>query len=81
MDHLSDVDREAFPPRRPGFLQVAKTIFFGLLMIGKRATWERGGAGAGMTSAQIVAGAIIGGIAVVVALFVLVRVVLSLASN
>lgn len=56
-------------------------MFFGLLMIGKRSTWEHGGAAAGMTSRQVVAGAIIGGIAVVVALVVLVRVVLSLASN
>lgn len=80
MDPLRDVDREALP-RRPGFLQVAKTIFFGLLMIGKRSTWERGGAGAGMTSGQIVAGAIVGGIAVIAALLVLVRIVLRLASS
>jgi len=53
---------------------VAKTIFFGVLMIGRKATWEKGGDGARMTPAQIVAGAVVGGLVVVGLLFVLVRV-------
>ncbi|MGE5639917.1 MAG: hypothetical protein ACM30H_07465 [Clostridia bacterium] len=61
---------------KAGLLQVAKTIFFGLLMIGRRRTWEEGGEGAHMTPAQLVAGAVIGGILVTGLLVVLVRVVL-----
>ena len=62
-------------------LQVAKTLFFVLLMIGKRKTWEQGGEGARMTPAQIVVGAIIGGIVLIVLLITLVRVVLSVATG
>ena len=60
---------------------MAKTIFFGLLMIGKKETWESGGDGARMTSGQIVAGAIIGGIVLIAALVAIVRVALKLASG
>jgi len=58
-------------------LQVVRTIFFGLLMIGKKETWEDGGDGARMTSWQIVAGAVIGGIVLIAVLLTIVRVVLS----
>ena len=46
-------DEERPPARRPGLLQVAKTMFFGVLMIGKKATWEKGGEGAGWVNAGI----------------------------
>ena len=72
-------DGEKPPPRRAGVLQVAKTMFFGLLMIGKRSTWEQGGEGARMTPGQIVAGAIIGGIVLIAVLLAIVRVALRLA--
>ena len=56
---------------------MVRTIFFGLLMIGKKETWEDGGDGARMTSWQIVAGAVIGGIVLIAVLLTIVRVVLS----
>jgi hypothetical protein len=52
---------------------VAKTIFFGVLMIGRKATWEKGGDGARMTPAQIITGAFIGGLVVIGLLFAIVR--------
>ena len=55
-------------------LAVAKIIFFGLLMIGKKATWEKNGIGAQVTPAQIIVGAIIGGFVVVALLVLLVRI-------
>ena len=69
------------PARKAGLLQVAKTLFFGLLMIGKKATWEKGGDGARMTPGQIVVGAVIGGILLVAALLALVRAALWLATG
>jgi len=72
---------EGLPPRKAGLLQVVKTIFFGLLMIGKKETWEKGGDGARMTPGQIVAGAVIGGIVLIAVLLMIVRVVLRLASG
>jgi hypothetical protein len=69
------------PTRKAGLLQVAKTLFFGLLMIGKKATWEKDGDGARMTPGQIVAGAVIGGVLLVAALLVLVRTVLWFATG
>jgi hypothetical protein len=62
-------------------LQIAKTIFFGLLMIGKKETWESGGDGAGMTFGQIIAGGVIGGIVLIAALITLVHLVLALAGS
>jgi hypothetical protein len=76
-----EADEEERPARRAGLLQVARTIFFGLLMIGKKETWEKGGDGARMTPGQIVAGAVIGGIVVIAVLVTIVRVVLRLASG
>ena len=75
----SDGDKP--PVRKAGVLQVAKILFFVLLMIGKKKTWEQGGEGARMTPAQIVVGAIIGGIVLIVLLITLVRVVLSVATG
>lgn len=70
-------DREALPGRKAGLPQIAKTMFFVLLMIGKKETWEKGGDAARMTPGQIVAGAIIGGIVVIAVLIGLVQVVLA----
>ena len=77
----SPSDGDKPPVRKAGVLQVAKTLFFVLLMIGKKKTWEQGGEGARMTPAQIVVGAIIGGIVLIVLLITLVRVVLSVATG
>ena len=79
-DRQPESDKEGLQARRAGLLQVANTVFFGLLMIGKKATWEKGGDGARMTPSQIVAGAIIGGMVVIAVLFTIVRVALRLAS-
>ncbi len=65
------------PDSKAGLLQVAKTILFGLLMIGKKRTWEEGGEGARMTTKQLVVGALVGGAIVIAALIALVRLVLA----
>jgi hypothetical protein len=72
-------DQEA--PRKPGVLQVAKTLFFVLLMIGKKGTWEEGGDAHRMTTGQIVAGAVIGGIVLVAVLIAVVQLALKLATS
>jgi hypothetical protein len=64
---------------RGGPLAVAKVIFFGLLMIGKKGTWEKDGIGAQLTTRQIVAGAVVGGLVVVVLLLLIVRIVIGFA--
>jgi len=51
--------------KKAGWGQVAATIFFGLLMIGRKGTWHRDGAT--VTFAQVVVGAFVG-LAVVVVL-------------
>ena len=79
-DRQPKPNEERLPARRPGLLQVAKTMFFGVLMIGKKGTWEKGGEGAQMTPGQIVVGAIIGGIVLIALLITIVRVALRLAS-
>ena len=67
-------------PRRPaGFFAVAKIMLSVLLMIGKKGTWEAGGAGAQLTPRQIVIGAVIGGLVVVASLILLVRIVIRAA--
>ena len=60
-------------------LAVAKIMFFGLLMIGKKATWEKNGIGTQVTVGQIVAGAIIGGFVVVALLVLLARIAVGFA--
>lgn len=64
-----------------GLLAVAKILFFGLLMIGKKATWEENGIGAQATFGQIVAGAIIGGIVLVGLLVLLARFAVGFAAG
>lgn len=68
-------------PKKAGFPAVAKIMFFGLLMIGKKGTWENDGAGAQVTPAQIVVGAIIGGVIVVASLVLLARMVVRFAAG
>lgn len=65
----------------PGLLAVARILFFGLLMIGKKSTWEKDGIGAQATHGQIVAGAIIGGIVLVALLALLARIAVGLAAG
>lgn len=68
-------DPAAAPQKKAGLLQVARTIFWGLFMIGRSNTWEKDGAVVSMP--QVVVGAFIG-LAVVLALLIgLVRWVLS----
>lgn len=71
----------AATPQRSGArpLQVARIILSGLIMVGSRKTWEQGYASRA-TPAQIVIGALIGGIVLVASLLVLVRIVLALAT-
>ena len=58
-------------------MQVAKTMFSILLMVGRKGSWEKGGDAARITPGQIVAGAVIGGIVVIAALIGLVKIVLA----
>ena len=59
--------------KKAGWHQVAATLFWGMVMIGKRNTWEKDGVTVTMT--QVVVGAIIAGIVVVSLLVFLARVV------
>lgn len=68
-------------PSRVGFLAVARTILSGLLMIGKKKTWETNGVGAQLTPGQIVVGAVVGGIVLVGLLILIVRVAIGLAAG
>ena len=65
------------PPARASLRQVAATMFWGLLMIGRKGTWERDGAIVSMK--QVVVGAIIAGVLVVAALIALAQLVIRLA--
>jgi hypothetical protein len=69
--------KEGLPGGKASVLQVAKTMFFVLLMVGRKESWEKGGDAARMTPGQIVAGAVIGGIVVIAALIALVKIVLT----
>lgn len=61
----------AVPPKKKASLgQVAATILFGLLMVGRKDTWHRDGAT--VTFAQVVVGAFVGLAVVIVALALLV---------
>lgn len=72
------------PPSRPnrvGWFAVAKLIFSGMVMIGKKETWEADGVGAQMTPRQIVVGAVAGGLVLAVVLFLLVRIAIGFAAS
>ena len=64
-------------PRKAGLFQVAKTMFFGLFAIGMKGTIEKNGAK--VTPAQIVIGAFIGGVVLVILIITVVHFVLKLA--
>lgn len=59
------------PRKKAGLWQVAVTIFFALLMIGRKDTWEK--EGTTVTLAQMIVGAIIGAVVVIGGLVLLVR--------
>lgn len=71
--------KAGFRSKGAGLLAVARIVFFGLLMIGKKGTWEKDGIGAQATFGQIVAGAVIGGIVVVALLVLLARIAVGFA--
>jgi len=60
--------------KKAGLLQVASTMFWGLLMIGKKGTWEKDGAT--ITLTQAIVGAAIAGVVVVLTLITIVALVL-----
>ena len=60
--------------KKAGLLQVAATIFWGLFMIGRKGTWEKDGAI--VTLPQILIGAIVGAVVVVLVLITIVQLVL-----
>ena len=73
MKPAPDSDPLPLPARaraKAGLGQVAATILFGLLMIGKRNTWEKDGVTVSL--AQVVIGAIVGLALVLAALITLV---------
>lgn len=67
MPEVSGRAAEAAPRKRASIGQVAATIFFGLLMIGRRDTWQK--EGATVSFGQVVVGSFVG-LAVVVAILV-----------
>ena len=80
-DDRASAPHNAAIAKRAGPLQVAKTLFFAMIMVGSRKTWEGDGDGARMTPAQVVIGGIIAGIIIVAALITLVHVILGLATR
>ncbi len=58
-------------PRKAGIGQVAKTIFFALLMVGRKDHWEKDGRR--VTMAQMVVGAVVGAVVVIATLVSLVH--------
>jgi len=76
LNSLPPGDKELpVPPKKAGLLQVVSTIFWGLFMIGRKDTWEKDGAVVSMP--QMIVGALLGGVAVVLILLALVRLALS----
>jgi len=61
----------AAAPKKAGWRQVMATMFWGLLMIGRKGTWERDGAI--LTRWQILAGALLMTALVITMLLLLVR--------
>jgi len=70
-----DLQELPAPTKKAGLLQVVSTIFWGLFMIGRKGTWEKDGAVVSMP--QMVVGALVGGVVVVLILLALVRLALS----
>lgn len=69
------------PTRRAGPLTVARIMIAALFMIGRKGTWEKDGPGARLTPSQIIVGAVIGGIVLVILLVLLARTVIRLAAG
>ncbi len=74
-EDVKDAGQADQPSKKAGLLQVAATIFWGLFMIGRKGTWEKDGAVVSLP--QVVIGAVIGGVIVVLILLGLVRLALS----
>lgn len=75
--HALQANEPAAAPARASLRQVAATMFWGLLMIGRKGTWERNGAIVSMK--QVVVGAIIAGVLVVVILIALAQLMIRMA--
>lgn len=73
MNKASNPVPDNSPPlaKKAGLRQVMATMFWGLLMIGKKGTWERDGAT--LTLKQVLAGALIMTLLVIAILVLLVR--------
>lgn len=73
MNEASNPGPDNSPPaaKKAGLRQVMATMFWGLLMIGKKGTWERDGAT--VTLRQVVLGALIMTLLVIAILLLLVR--------
>jgi len=67
----SKPEDRAQPAKKAGLRQVAATLFWGLLMIGKKDTWERDGVT--VTLAQMVIGGLLMGALVIGVLLLLVK--------
>jgi hypothetical protein len=70
----SGPDAPESSPKKAGWFQVARTIFWGLFMIGRKGTWEKDGAVVSLP--QIIVGAFIGLVVVLAVLIGIVRMVL-----
>lgn len=68
-------------PRRGGLLALIGVLLSALFMIGRKKTWEPGGVGASLTPAQIVLGAVVGGVVLVAVLVLIVRIAIGLATG
>ncbi len=64
-------DGPATPPKKAGLGQVIATMAWGMLMVGRKGTWERDGAV--LSAKQTVIGMVVTGIVVVSALVLLAR--------
>lgn len=64
-------DAPATPPKKAGLGQVIATMAWGMLMVGRKGTWERDGAV--LSAKQAVIGMVVTGIIVVTALVLLAR--------
>ena len=64
-------DQPDAPPRKAGLRQVVATMFWGMLMVGRKGTWERDGAV--LSAKQAVIGMVVTGVLVVTALVLLAR--------
>jgi Protein of unknown function (DUF2970) len=73
MNEASKSAQAGHPPaaKKAGLRQVVATMFWGLLMIGKKGTWERDGAT--LTLRQVVLGAAVMTVLVIAILLLLVR--------